>query len=66
MDSVMQKALLEPMVQFEQLAWRSKKTKTCASCGDPGTVVQGPTRYCHVPYFFCDDCADYWASQRAQ
>lgn len=65
MHPVMQAALLEPMVQFEQKALRSKRTRTCADCGDPGTVTQGPTTYCHVVYWFCDDCAAYWQGQKS-
>jgi len=37
----------------------------CADCGDPGTVTQGPTTYCHVVYWFCDDCAAYWQGQKS-
>ncbi len=56
--------VLHPAVQFKQLALRSRKTKTCANCGDRGTVEQGPMSYCHVVYFMCDECDAYWKSLR--
>lgn len=54
---------LSAAVQFEQHALRSRKTKTCASCGEPGTIEQGPTSYCHVVYFMCEECDTYWRSK---
>lgn len=57
---------LNAAVQFEQRALRSRATQTCADCGDPGTVVQGPTRYCHVAYYFCDDCNEYWNKRKPE
>lgn len=60
MVAIPEEVMLDAMVQFEQKALRSRRTKTCADCGDPGTVEQGPTTYCHVVYFFCDECAAYW------
>ena len=53
---------LGAMVAFEQLALRSAKEKRCAECGEPGTVAQGATTYNHVPYWFCAECASYWAA----
>jgi hypothetical protein len=55
---------LSAAVQFEQTALRSKRDKTCAACGEQGMVTQGPTSYCHVVYFMCDECDSYWKSQR--
>jgi len=51
---------LDLAVQFEQKALRSRKARTCIDCGEPGSVPQGPTAYCHVVYFMCEECDTYW------
>lgn len=57
------------LAPLEQYMLRSQKEQRCVECGLPGTQPQGRSAYSLVQavkcYWFCDECAAYWA-QRAQ
>lgn len=57
---------LGPMVALEQKMLRSRRDKSCADCGDPGTVKQTPSRFLQAVshYWFCDECHVYWEAKR--
>ena len=61
MAATMETGTLRNACLFEQLALRSREEKRCAECGDPGHIVQLPSRFNHVQYFLCDECDSYFA-----
>jgi hypothetical protein len=57
----LQNQLLRAMVEFEQLALRSRKETICAACcSDHGDIPQGPTSYCHLVYYMCSECHEHY------
>lgn len=55
------------LAPLEQWTWRSNRERRCIDCGEPGTVRQESGLIKVVShYWFCDGCAQYWASKYAE
>ena len=53
------------MPTLEQYTIRSRREKRCIECGEPGTVKEESVLIKAVPYYwFCDECAAYWAAKQ--